>query len=133
MSKLKSLPAVIKSLIINFLLFIVAIILVLPLTIINIIFVLIKYRKNGVMRTLSSYFLETATDIDRFGNRNLRTLWNTTLKKPDGYEFGNINETISRVLGINQRTNTLTKAGCLLCKILDIFDKNHCEKSAPKV
>jgi len=120
-----------KSLIINILLFIVAIVLIIPLTIINIILVLVVYKKDGILKTLSKYFLETATDIDKFGNRNLRTLWNKTLQK-DGYEFGDINKTISAVLGINKKQKTITKTGCLLCKILNIFDKNHCIKSIPK-
>lgn len=122
----------IKSLIINILLFVVAIVLLIPFTIINLILVLIVYHKDGILKTLSSYFLETATDIDRFGNRNLRALWNLTLKKSDGHDFGDINETISAALGINKKHNTISKAGCVLCKILNIFDKNHCEKSIPK-
>jgi hypothetical protein len=120
-----------KSFLINFLLLLVALVLILPLTAINLVIVLIIYRKDGIMRTLSTYFLETATDIDRFGNRNLRTLWNLTLRKDGGHEFGNINETISSALGINKRQGTLSKAGCMLCKILHFFDKDHCEKSAP--
>jgi hypothetical protein len=122
-----------KSLFINLLLLAVALVLILPLTAINLVCVLIVYRKDGVLTTLSSYFLETATDIDRFGNRNMRTLWNLTMRKEGGHEFGNINETISSALGINKREGTLSKSGCLLCKILHIFDKNHCEKSAPPV
>lgn len=120
-----------KSFLINFLLLLVALVLIMPLTAINLVIVLIIYRKDGIMRTLSTYFLETATDIDRFGNRNLRTLWNLTLRKDGGHEFGNINETISSALGINKREGTLSKTGCLLCKILHVFDKGHCEKSAP--
>ncbi len=114
----------------NFLLYVIALILIIPLTIVNIILVLIVYRKKGIIKNLSDYFLETAIDIDRFGNRNLRTLWNLTLIKNSGYKFGNINQTISAVLGINKKQNKLTSTGCILCKILHIFDKNHCEKSA---
>jgi hypothetical protein len=121
---------IIKNLIINLLLVIVAIILLVPLIIVNLIVVLIKYWDNGFLKTLSSYFLETAIDIDRFGNRNLRTILNLTMIKADGYKFGNISETISKVLGINKANKKLTKFGCLICKILHIFDKNHCEKSA---
>jgi len=33
------------------------------------------------------------------------------------------------VLGKNQRGQTLTKLGNVICNILDFLDKNHCKKS----
>jgi hypothetical protein len=108
------------------LLYIVAVILFVPLTIINFICVLIKYGLKW--STIDGFFYETAVDIDRFGNRNFRTLWNLTLQR-NGYKFGNINETISSALGKNKINNTLTTAGKVLCFILDTFDENHCIKS----
>ena len=108
------------------LLYIVAVILFVPLTIINFICVLIKYGLKW--STIDGFFYETAVDIDRFGNRNFRTLWNLTLQR-NGYKFGNINETISSALGKNKINNTLTTAGKILCNILDFLDKNHCIKS----
>ncbi|MCH8490025.1 MAG: hypothetical protein LAT81_08870 [Oceanicaulis sp.] len=54
-----------------------------------------------------------------------------TLRKDGGHEFGDINETISSALGQNKRLGKLSKAGCVLCKILHFFDPDHCEKSAP--
>lgn len=73
--------------------------------------------------------MQMAYDIDRHGNRNLRTLWNTILIKKDGIKFGNELETISSVLGKNQLTNTLTKIGKALVWILDKIDKDHCLKA----
>ena len=81
----------------GYILFLVAYLLFLPLTIFN----ALNVRKKG-------YFLDTAINIDRFGN---------------------IDETISSVLGKNQRFGHLTKFGKVICKILDTIDKNHCEKS----
>jgi hypothetical protein len=104
---------------IQLLLFLIAYILYLPLSIINLFFV---QNKKG-------YFLSSATNLDKFGNREFRTLWNKVLITNKGYQFGNINETISSVLGKNQRDNTLTKAGKVLVWILDKIDKNHCYKS----
>jgi hypothetical protein len=104
---------------IQILLFLVAYILYLPLTFINFFFV---ENKKG-------YFLSSASNLDKFGNREFRTLLNKILITKDGYKFGNINETISSVLGKNQRDNTLTKAGKVLVWILDKIDKNHCYKS----
>ncbi len=103
-------------------LFIIASILWLPLTLINWVFVAFQYGISN------EYFKQTAIDIDKFANRNFRCLWNTILQK-NGYEFGNVNETISSALGKNQNRNTLTKFGKIICKILDFLDRNHCAKS----
>jgi hypothetical protein len=107
-------------------LFLVAVVLFIPLTVINFFCVLYKYKIKW--STINGFFRETAIDIDRFGNRNFRTLLNLTLQN-NGYKFGNINETISSALGKNKRDNTLTKAGLLLCYILDSLDENHCINS----
>ena len=107
-------------------LFLVAVALFIPLTVINFFCVLYKYKIKW--STINGFFRETAIDIDRFGNRNFRTLLNLTLQN-NGYKFGNINETISSALGKNKRDNTLTKAGLLLCYILDSLDENHCINS----
>ena len=109
------------------LLYIVAIILLVPLTIVNLLAVIYKYGFK--FSTFNGYFHETAIDIDKFGNRNFRTFLNATMKKKGGYMFGNVNETISSVLGKNQRDGTLTLFGKLVCNILNFLDKNHCEKS----
>ena len=51
------------------------------------------------------------------------------LKSKKGYEFGKRKETISSVLGKNQRDKTLTFTGKAIAFILDKIDKNHCQKS----
>jgi hypothetical protein len=108
------------------LLYIVAVILFIPLTIINFVCVLVKYGLKW--STINDFFYETAVDIDRFGNRNFRTLLNLILQK-NGYKFGDERETISSALGKNKRDNTLTQTGKILCFILDKLDENHCIKS----
>jgi hypothetical protein len=80
-------------------------------------------------KTIDNYFYQTAVDIDRFGNHNLRTMLNATLKKRYGYPFGNKYETISSALGKNKVKGKLSFTGRIVCKILHIFDKDHCEKS----
>jgi hypothetical protein len=77
----------------------------------------------------NEYFKQTEIDIDRFGNRNFRAFLNVLMKEENGYPFGNVNETISSVLGKNQRDKTLTRFGRLICFILDSIDKNHCINS----
>lgn len=101
------------------LLFIIATILWLPLTLLN--WIVVAY-KHGLS---NKYFLNTASDIDRFANRNFRTLWNATLINKNGYKFGDVRETISSVLGKNKRDNTLSRTGKILTNILDFLDKNH--------
>lgn len=101
------------------LLFIIAYVLFLPLSIINFLFV----RDKG-------YFKSSAINIDKFGNREFRTSLNKCLIYPNSpFKFGNIDETISSVLGKNQRFGYLTKFGKIICSILDFLDENHCDDS----
>lgn len=112
-----------KKFCLDLVLFIVAYVLLLPLTFINFFAVLIK-SKNA-----KGYFRSTAVNIDKFGNREFRTLWNVTLRTDAGYQFGNIEETISSALGKNERDGTLTHTGKALVWILNTIDKNHCKNS----
>lgn len=100
-------------------LFILAYILFLPISLINFLFV----RKKG-------YFKDSAINIDKFGNREFRTSLNKCLIKSNSpFRFGDIRETISSVLGKNKQFGYLTRLGKIICIILDAFDENHCEKS----
>lgn len=113
-----------KKFSLDLILFVVAYVLLLPLTFINFIAVLLKCRDHA-----KGYFRSTAVNIDKFGNREFRTLWNLTLITAVGYKFGNIEETISSALGKNERDGTLSNAGKALAWILNTIDKNHCKKS----
>ena len=108
------------KIILHIFLFIIAWILILPLTIINFFLVLDQ-----------GYFLSTARSIDVWANYEFRKLWNTILVKKNVfyYEFGIKYETISSALGKNKRINSLSKAGKLLVFVLDKIDKNHCENA----
>ena len=106
----------------GFLLFIIAYILFLPLTLIN--WIVVKNKKG--------YFKSSAINLDKFGNREFRTFFNKLLIVSKGYKFGNEKETISGVLGKNQRDNTLSKIGKVLVWFLDKIDKDHCLKSIDK-
>lgn len=105
--------------IIGFILFALAVILLLPLTIIN--FFLVEVKKG--------YFFSTALNLDIWSNREFRTLWNKCLRLDNGYKFGKEDETISSALGKNERDKTLTKTGKILVWLLDKLEKNHCKKS----
>ena len=112
--------------IVNFLvglvLFLLAWALFLPLSLLNFLAVAIKFKDLG-------YFKSSAVNLDRFGNFEFRTLFNLVLRKKEGYQFGNFEETISSVLGKNQRDNTLSRTGKVLVWILDMIEKEHCKKS----
>ena len=89
-----------------------------------------KRRKTKkVSRRLNGYFRNEALAIDRFGNSQYRSLFNTWFVADGGYKHGNINETISSVLGKNQIDETFTKFGMLITKIIDRMDENHCKES----
>ena len=100
-------------------LFIIAYVLYLPLTLVNWLFVKDK----------SGYFKSSAVNLDKFGNREFRTLFNKVLINDNGHRFGDIEETISSVLGKNQLTGTLTKCGLVLVWILDKIENDHALKS----
>jgi hypothetical protein len=100
-------------------LFIIAYVLYLPLSIVNWLFVKEK----------SGYFKSSAVNLDKFGNREFRTLFNKVLINDKGHRFGDIEETISSVLGKNQLTGTLTKCGLILVWILDKIENDHALKS----
>jgi hypothetical protein len=102
----------------GFLLFIVAYVLYLPLTIINYCLV----WKKG-------YFRDSAITLDKLANREFRTLWNRVLIVRGGYSFGKENETISSALGRNVLLGSLTRSGKVLVWILNQLDENHCLNS----
>lgn len=112
----------------NLILAIAAIVIFIILEPINFIYVNF-FMKKFHWKRLSGYYRAYAIGSDRFGNYTYRSLFNAVLIKEDGYKFGNFAETISSVLGKNQRSDTLTKTGKILVKILDTIDKDHCKKS----
>lgn len=112
----------------NGILAIIAIMLFVVIEPISFVYVVFWKKKFSFSR-INGYLRSFAIDVDRFGNHHFRSLFNATLITADGYKFGDFRETISSVLGKNQRDKTLTRTGEVLVFILDKIDKNHCEKS----
>lgn len=113
---------------IGLILLVVAILLFIPLApigfLIGVIYSIFKWE-------LGNYFQDIAIAIDQGGNVVLRHLLNMSLiksKKP-ALCFGNEDDTISCVLGRNQRDKNLSNLGKLICNILDLIDKDHCKNS----
>ena len=67
--------------------------------------------------------------LDQIGNAVCRDMFNRLLIEQDGYKFGKVRETISSVLGKNERDWTLSLGGLLLVVVLDSIDKDHCRNS----
>ena len=80
--------------------------------------------------SLYQYFKDIAISIDQLGNVVCSELFFILLITCYSRNmFGNPDETISSVLGKNQRDNTLTLLGKLIVWVLDIVDENHSEKA----
>ena len=118
-----------KKFIIGLGLLIVSIILSVPLFIWGLfesIFKAFHKRKIGKgFGQLGDILRQMAISLDMFGNVIMKHAMNRMLKTKDGYKFGNYDETISFVLGMNQIDGTLTKLGLWLSKKLDYFEEDH--------
>lgn len=74
--------------------------------------------------------MSLAIAIDQYGNGLCQHLFNQVLiTKLSTHKFGNIDETISSVLGKNKLGCTLTIVGKIVDKILDTLDPDHSIKS----
>ena len=78
---------------------------------------------------LSSIIRSIAIGLDQIGNSVCRDMLNRLLITSGGYSFGRIQETISSVLGKNEKSWTLTRLGRAIVAVLDRLDPGHCEKS----
>lgn len=109
----------------HFLLFLLAWILVLPFTIINLLCVL--WTKGNVEK----YFRDSAYSLDCWGGREWRTGLNLLmLKKNSKHPFGNIEEPMSSVFGKNEYKNTLRFFfGKCVAGFLNLIDKKHCRNA----
>lgn len=117
----------------NVLLFIIAIALTAPLFIINLIaapivdFTLLKWRTGA--NNLNQWFKRMAISVDQFGNTSCYRSLNWSMVKSNGYQFGNIDQTASFVLGVNKMNGTLTGFGWFMCLILNKLEPFHVEKA----
>ena len=114
---------------IELLLLIISITLLYVLLPIVAIYVIIKTILKERPRTLKVWFYRTAMSIDKFANVIAAELFNDIFIKKGGYTFGHPDETISSVIGKNQLTKTLTRAGRFLRRVLDKIEHNHCVDS----
>jgi hypothetical protein len=82
-----------------------------------------------LFRSIDSYLFQIAKSIDQHGNLVCAELFNLTLIKRKGYKFGDMDKTISFVLGVNAETKTLTYLGKKVCNLLNVIEKDHVKKA----
>lgn len=81
-------------------------------------------------KVMDAKFLLMAVGIDRFGNIVCAELLTATMIKKDSiHPFGMGKETISSVLGKNEKAGTLTTRGVWLCGKLNSIDPGHTSNS----
>jgi hypothetical protein len=78
----------------------------------------------------NQYNTDLAIAQDQYGNGLCQYVFNIILlKKNPAHKFGNIDETISSVIGKNKVAGTLTWLGEVVDIILDALDPDHSIKS----
>jgi hypothetical protein len=82
-----------------------------------------------LFRSIDTYLFQIAKSIDQHGNLVCAELFNLTLIKKKGYKFGDMDKTISFVLGVNAETKTLTYLGKKVCNLLNVIEKDHVKKA----
>ena len=110
----------------GFILSIIAYILFAVLVFPNFIAVMLKNKKrSSYISRVNAFWKKNAIELDKFGNYHYATLFNGTLRKKNGTLHGNKDETISSVLGKNQRDKQLTITGWIVVIILYIIDVQY--------
>jgi len=91
---------------------------------------LVTFRAS--IKKLGNYWFVMAVGVDQLGNTVMSTLFNDILITKYGHKFGDEDQTVSMVLGVNKAMGTLTKVGRLMADILNKIDPNHVEKAIEK-
>jgi hypothetical protein len=138
---------------VGIILFITALILTSISFLISIVFTpiayLISFKWKSGIKALNRYFLTLAISIDQFGNGATKEVLNRILikrssvknsetqnldqpesiKSLPSMDFGDIDLTVSYVIGVNKYRDNLTLFGKLVERLLHLIDPNHVEKA----
>jgi len=114
----------------GFILLVIAVLMSIVLYPIGWVYSIITFR--GSFKKLGSWWFIMAVSVDQLGNVVMSTLFNDLLIKKYGHKFGDEDQTISMVLGVNKAMGTLTRFGKLIADILNKIDPNHVEKAIEK-
>ena len=82
-----------------------------------------------LFRAIDTYLFHIAKSIDQHGNVVCAEMFNLTLIKKKGYKFGDMDKTISYVLGVNAEKKTLTYLGMKVGNLLNTIEKDHLIKA----
>jgi hypothetical protein len=94
------------------------------------IYSMVTFRLN--FKKLGQYWFIMAVSVDQLGNTVMSTLFNDLLIRKYGHKFGDEDQTISMVLGVNKAMGTLTDLGRFIADVLNLIDPNHVEKAIEK-
>jgi hypothetical protein len=115
------------------LLFVVSLLLTIPLTILafiwNPVYFIVSIKWQSGFNTLGDYFRKLAVSVDQFGNASTATILNFLLIKRNGIKFGDIDFTVSYILGRNYFHGTLSLFGRFIVWLLDLIDKEHVQNA----
>lgn len=82
---------------------------------------------KGGIKEWNEWNKQLAIAKDQYGNGLMKYILNDSAINEGGCQFGNIDETISSVLGKNKRKNKLKPFGRFLSSLLNGIDKHHVE------
>jgi len=109
-------------------LFIVAVLLSSLMMPLFMLYAVIKLRNA---KKISKYFHDVAFGIDQLGNVMGAPIMNSWLLTDKATKlYGNPDETISHVTGVNYLNESLTDLGYFVAHCLNTVEKNHVEKAA---
>lgn len=109
----------------GFILFLISLILVIALTPFGVLFTIIKSALFGNKKYINKYWIRLAVSLDQFGGVVMGGFFNLVLIKSKTDTFGDPDETISSVLGKNQKAGTLRYLGRRLVALLDWLEEDH--------
>lgn len=88
---------------------------------------------SAMKRESHQYHFDLAIGMDQYINGVCKYLFNFLLIHSDShYKFGNVDETISSVIGKNKIVGSLSKLGLFVDAILERLDKGHSINSIDK-
>jgi len=91
---------------------------------------LYRNEEESIAKKLSKYYKQIAISNDQAGNTYLQHMLNDIfIYKEKGYLYGNPDDTISYVTGMNWKLKTLRPAGKLFAFFLNLFERDHIQKT----
>ncbi len=92
----------------------------------------IGMRFKDALKRIDDYFHTIAMSIDQTGNVFLQDILNDLMITKDGDKFGDEDQTISHVIGLNKIKGTLKRPGRILDNLLEFIDPGHSIKATKK-